>query len=106
METNHKIRQAVFGGCQGRYSTSSVIVKELLILKVSRKDFSENLNNRANIYLVAVNEADDPVGFVSCQGQTLLITKKKSSKSRKSMSPESRDRGIGKALFAALRRGY
>ena len=72
MESNHKIGQR-FRRCWTRFSVLSVTWKnELLILKRFKERFSENLNNRSSIYLVAVNEEDEPIGFISCHGQSLL----------------------------------
>ena len=103
METNHKIRQAVLADVDTVYSFISHLEERTFDFESFKERFSENLNNRANIYLVAVDEADDPVGFVSCHGQTLLHHEGKVFEIQEIyVARNHRDRGIGKALFAAL----
>lgn len=103
MESNHKIRQAVLADVDTVYSFISHLEERSFDFESFKERFSENLNNRANIYLVAADEADDPVGFVSCHGQTLLHHESKVFEIQEIyVARNHRDRGIGKALFAAL----
>ena len=94
--------------CFGRrveiiYSFISHLEERSFDFESFKERFSENLNNRANIYLVATDEADNPVGFVSCHGQSLLHHEGKVFEIQEIYVARNwRDRGIGKALLAAL----
>jgi PhnO protein len=103
METNHKIITAVLTDVGAIFNFISHLEERTFDFESFKERFSENLNNRANIYLVAVDEADDPVGFISCHGQSLLHHEGKVFEIQEIyVARNQRDRGIGKALFAAL----
>jgi (aminoalkyl)phosphonate N-acetyltransferase len=103
MEANHKIRTAASVDVDAIFNFISHLEERSFDFESFKERFSENLNNRANIYLVAVNEEDEPVGFISCHGQCLLHHEGKVFEIQEIyVARNYRDRGIGKALFAAL----
>lgn len=103
MESSHKIRQAVLGDADTVFSFISHLEERSFDFESFKERFSENLNNRSNIYLVAVNDEDEPIGFISCHGQSLLHHEGKVFEIQEMYVARNwRDRGIGKELFATL----
>jgi PhnO protein len=103
METNFKIRAATINDVDIVFCFISHLEERTFDIESFKERFSGNLNNRANIYLVAVDDADEPVGFISCHGQSLLHHEGKAFEIQEMyVARNYRDNGIGKALFAAL----
>jgi (aminoalkyl)phosphonate N-acetyltransferase len=67
--------------------------------------YKNNLSNNDIIYLVAVNEAGFPVGFISCHGQVLLHHLSKVFEIQELfVSKEHRNNNIGQLLIETLER--
>ncbi|HSZ33970.1 MAG TPA: GNAT family N-acetyltransferase [Puia sp.] len=103
MDSNHEIRSAVLSDAETIFNFVCHLEERNFDFESFKERFSENLNNRDNIYLVAVNEEDESIGFISCHGQSLLHHEGKVFEIQEMyVARNNRDRGIGKALFAAL----
>jgi PhnO protein len=103
METNFKIRTAALSDIDAIFNFISHMEEQTFDFESFKERFSENLNNRANIYLVAVSEEDEPIGFISCHGQSLLHHEGKVFEIQEMyVARNFRGRGIGKALFVAV----
>ncbi len=103
MEPDYKIRSASIDDVDTIFSFISHLEERSFDFETFKERFSENLNNKSNIYMVAVNEEDEPIGFISCHGQSLLHHEGKVFEIQEMyIARNYRDRGIGKALFAAL----
>ncbi len=103
METNHKIRSAVLTDVNSVYSFISHLEERSFDFENFKERFSGNLNERSNVYLVAVNEENEPIGFISCHGHNLLHHEGKVFEIQEIyVARNFRDQGIGKALFVAL----
>jgi (aminoalkyl)phosphonate N-acetyltransferase len=103
MEVSYKIRPASEDDLDAVFSFISHLEERRFDFENFKEKFSKNLNNRDIIYLVAVNEGDEAVGFISCYGQNLLHHEGKVFEIQEIyVSRNFRDHGIGKALFATL----
>lgn len=103
MEQNYKIRAAVSTDVETIFNFVCHLEERRFDFENFKERFSENLNSHSNIYLVAVNEEDEPTGFISCHGQSLLHHEGKVFEIQEIYVARNwRDRGIGKALFAAV----
>ena len=103
MEANFKIRTASIEDLDTIFSFISHLEEQNFDFEDFKSRFAENLDNRSIIYQVAVNEENEPIGFISCHGQSLLHHEGKVFEIQEVyVARNYRDRGIGKALFAAL----
>jgi (aminoalkyl)phosphonate N-acetyltransferase len=103
MEPNYKIRSALVPDADTVYSFISHLEERTFNFDRFKEKFSDNLANPDIIYLVSLNEQDEVTGFISCHGQTLLHHEGKVFEIQELyVARNYRDRGIGKALYAAL----
>jgi PhnO protein len=103
MEQNYKIRTASTDDVDSIFGFISHLEERSFAFESFKERFSENLNNRAVIYLIAVNEEDEALGFISCHGQSLLHHEGKVFEIQEMyVARNNRDKGVGKALFAAV----
>ena len=65
--------------------------------------FKHNLGRQENIYLVATTEGEDPIGFISVQGQSVLHQEGRIFEVQELYVARSwRGQGIGKLLIESL----
>lgn len=103
MEPNYKIRPAIVHDVDTVFSFISHLEERTFDFNRFKEKYSDNLGREEVIYLVAVNETDDVVGFISCHGQELLHHEGLVFEIQEMyIARNYRDNGIGKALFAAL----
>ena len=103
MEQNYRIRAASTEDTDTVFSFISHLEERSFDFNSFRERFAGNLEKKEVIYLVAVNEEDEAMGFVSCHGQSLLHHEGKVFEIQEMyVARNYRDRGIGKALFAAV----
>jgi PhnO protein len=103
MEQNYKVRAATIKDTDTIFSFISHLEERSFDFNSFRDRFSDNLEAKEIIYLVAVNEEDEAIGFVSCHGQSLLHHEEKVFEVHEMYVAKTyRDKGIGKALFAAV----
>lgn len=103
METNCKIRTAVLSDADTIFSFISHLEESSFDLPAFRQRFSDNLDNPLLIYLVAVDDADEVVGFISCHGQSLLHHEASVYEIQEHYVARNwRDKGIGRTLTEAL----
>jgi len=103
MEQNYKIRTADLSDVDSVYRFVSHLEERSFDFEKFKDRFSENLESDDIIYLVAENESRDVTGFISCQDQQVLHHEGKIFEIQELyVARNYRDRGIGKALFAAL----
>ena len=103
MEINYKIRAASIKDTDTIFSFISHLEERSFDFNSFRDRFSDNLEAKEIIYLVAVNEEDEAIGFISCHGQSLLHHEGKVFEVQEMYVAKTyRDKGIGKALFAAV----
>ena len=67
-----KIRAAAPDDVTDVYHLVCKLEELILDPDVFKKIYTHNLARNENIYLVAVNEQDEAIGFLSCHGQMLL----------------------------------
>src|SRR5450755_1983138 len=102
MDPIYKIRLAALSDVDSVFSFICHLEEQSFDFESFREKYSENLENPDLIYLVAANEQDEVIGFISCHGQTLLHHDGKVYEIQEMYVARSyRDKGIGKALFAA-----
>jgi (aminoalkyl)phosphonate N-acetyltransferase len=103
MEQNYKIRTATIDDIDTIFSFICHLEERSFAFESFKERFSENLNSRTIIYLVAANEEDELIGFISCHGQSLLHHEGKVFEIQEMyVARNYRDKGVGKALFAAV----
>ena len=103
MEQNYRIRAASIEDTDTVFSFISHLEERSFDFNSFRERFAGNLEKKEIIYLVAVNEEDEAIGFVGCHGQSLLHHEGKVFEVQEMyVARNYRDRGIGKALFAAV----
>jgi (aminoalkyl)phosphonate N-acetyltransferase len=103
MEQTIKIRNAGIADVDTIFSFICHLEETSFEFKSFKERFSENLENENCIYLCAVNNHDECIGFISCQGQTLLHHEGLVFEIQEMyVAKNFRDKGIGKLLFAAL----
>ncbi len=103
MEANYKIRSAVAHDVDTVFSFISHLEERTFDFNRFKEKYSDNLDREEVIYLVAVNETDEVIGFISCHGQELLHHEGQVFEIQEMyVARNYRDRGIGKALFAVL----
>jgi len=103
MEPNYKIRSAVAHDVDTIFSFVSHLEERSFDFNRFKEKYSDNLSREEVIYLVAVNEMDEVVGFISCHGQELLHHEAQVFEIQEMyVARNYRDKGIGKALYAAL----
>jgi PhnO protein len=103
MEQNFKIRAASFVDVDSIFSFISHLEERTFDFNRFKEKYSDNLGREEVIYLVAVNETDEVIGFISCHGQELLHHEGQVFEIQEMyVARNYRDKGIGKALFAAL----
>ncbi len=103
MEQNYKIRAAAAHDLDTVFSFISHLEERSFDFNRFKEKYSDNLSREEVIYLVAVNEMDEVVGFISCHGQELLHHEAQVFEIQEMyVARNYRDKGIGKALYAAL----
>jgi (aminoalkyl)phosphonate N-acetyltransferase len=103
MEQNFKIRGASTGDVDTIFSFISHLEERSFDFNRFKEKFRDNLDNPKIIYLVSVNDQDEVTGFISCHSQDLLHHEEKVFEIQEMyVARNYRDRGIGKALYAAL----
>jgi (aminoalkyl)phosphonate N-acetyltransferase len=103
MEQSFKIIAAAPSDIDSIFSFISHLEERSFDFEKFKERYSDNLDDPDLIYLVAANEHDEVIGFISCHGQNLLHHEGKVFEIQEMyVARNYRDRGIGKALFAAL----
>lgn len=103
MEQNSKIRPTLASDVDIIFSYISHLEEKTFDFKSFRERFMDNIEDPDLIYLVAENESGEVTGFVSCHGQRLLHLERMVFEIQEIyVARYYRDRGIGKALMAAL----
>jgi PhnO protein len=103
MEQNYKIRVASFVDVDSIFSFISHLEERTFDFNRFKDKYGDNLGREEVIYLVAVNETDEVIGFISCHGQELLHHDGQVFEIQEIyVARNYRDKGIGKALFTAL----
>jgi PhnO protein len=103
MDQSHKIRPAVLSDVDIIYKFICHLEEQSFDLESFNEKFADNLENPDLIYLVAVNEEDDAIGFISCHGQSLLHHEGKVFEIQEMyVGKNYRGKGVGKALFIEL----
>jgi PhnO protein len=68
-----------------------------------KKIYLENISNENNIYLVAVDESEEAIGFISCHGQDLLHHGGMTFEIQELyVDRQYRERGVAHSLIKAL----
>lgn len=103
MEQTIKIRSALIADLDNVFAFISHLEETTFEFKAFNERFMLNIENENCIYLVAANEYDEAIGFISCQGQYLLHHEGLVFEIQEMyVARNFRDKGIGKLLFAAL----
>ena len=103
MEQNYKIRPALAHDVDTVFSFISHLEERNFYFNRFKEKFNDNLDKEDVIYMVAVNDTDEVIGFISCHSQSLLHHEGKVFEIQELyVARNYRDRGIGKALYAAL----
>jgi PhnO protein len=103
MEQIFKIRAASFVDVDIIFSFIGHLEERSFDFDRFKEKYSDNLGRKEVIYLVAVNETDEIIGFISCHGQELLHHEGQVFEIQEMyVARNYRDKGIGKALFTAL----
>jgi PhnO protein len=103
MEQSIKIRNASLKDVEVIFLYISHLEEMSFNFEDFKVRYAENIGNPDILYLVGVNENDKPLGFVSCYGQSLLHHEGKIFEIQEMyVAKNSRDLGIGRALYAAL----
>jgi PhnO protein len=103
MEQSIKIRNASLKDAEVIFLFISHLEEMSFNLEDFKVRYAENIDNPDILYLVGVNENDKPLGFLSCHGQSLLHHEGMVFEIQEMyVAKNSRDQGIGKALYAAL----
>jgi (aminoalkyl)phosphonate N-acetyltransferase len=103
MEQNLKIRNAKLQDLETVFNFISHLEEKTFDLESFTERFKENIEKPDILYLVAVNEEDDTVGFVSCHGQSPLRYEGMSFEIQEMyVSKSYRGKGIERLLFASL----
>ncbi len=103
MEQTIKIRGAAPDDLDNVFAFISHLEETTFDFKTFKERFVLNLENKHCIYLVAANEYDEAIGFISCKGQYLLHHEGLVFEIQEMyVARNFRDKGIGKMMFAAL----
>jgi (aminoalkyl)phosphonate N-acetyltransferase len=103
MEQNFKIRPAVISDAEIVFNFISHLEERSFDFGQFKEKFQENISRPDIVYLVAVDQTDEPIGFISCHGQRLLHHPGWVYEIQEMYVGRSfRNRGIGKSLFMAL----
>jgi len=103
MEQNFKIRIANQQDLETVFNFISHLEEKTFDLDSFTERFKENIEKPHILYLVAVNEGDEAVGFVSCHGQSPLRYEGKSFEIQEMyISKNCRGKGIERLLFTSL----
>ena len=103
MEANYKIRPATLADQETIYHFICHL-EEISFERESFMDrFKHNLGRQENIYLVATNEVEEPIGFISAQGQSVLHQEGRIFEIQELYVARNwRGLGIGKLLIESL----
>jgi ribosomal protein S18 acetylase RimI-like enzyme len=103
MNQNYKIRKAVMADLEPIFKFISHLEERTFDLASFTGRFKENIEKPDILYLVAVNEEDVAIGFVSCHGQSPLRYEGMSFEIQEMyISKSCRGKGIEGLLFASL----
>jgi (aminoalkyl)phosphonate N-acetyltransferase len=103
MEQAVKIRKAGIGDLDTVYSFICHLEENSFDSGKFSKRYSENLENDNCIYLVAVNDSGDCIGFISCHEQKLLHHETPVFEIQEMyVAKNQRNTGIGKTLISVL----
>src|ERR1700676_4625898 len=103
MEQNYQIRSANLSDLDTILGFISHLEERSFVFDSFKERYSENLDNPHALFLSVVNEEDEAIGFISCHGQSLLHHEGKVFEIQEMYVARTyRNKGIGKALFAAV----
>lgn len=103
MTTNISIRSALPQDVRSIHAFINELEECAFDFDLFEKYYHQNITNADNIYLVAVNEQNEVVGYLSCHGQLLLHHLGKVFEIQEMFVMEAyRGRGIGALLISAL----
>ena len=103
MEQNFNIRPAVLSDAETVFNFISHLEERSFDFGQFKEKFQENISRPDIVYLVAVDQTDEPIAFISCHGQRLLHHHGWVYEIQEMYVGRSfRNRGIGKSLFMAL----
>jgi len=103
MQQAKKIREADLKDVDTIFSFICHLEETSFGFQTFKDRFTKNLDDERCIYLVAVNDFDEVIGFISCQGQALLHHEGNVYEIQETyVSKNHRGKGIAKSLFTAL----
>lgn len=103
MEQNINIRNAKPQDLDHVFNFVSHLEERTFDLESFSERFKENIEKPDILYLVAVNDDDEAIGFVSCHGQSPLRYEGMSFEIQEMyISKSYRGKGIERLLFASL----
>jgi (aminoalkyl)phosphonate N-acetyltransferase len=103
MEKNYSIRNAKPTDADTIFRFISHLEEQSFDPLSFKERYADKLQNSDVFYLVAAGEQDEPIGFLSCHGQSLLHHEGEVFEIQEMyVAKNYRGRGIGKALFQAL----
>jgi (aminoalkyl)phosphonate N-acetyltransferase len=103
MEKNYSIRNAEPADVDMIFRFISHLEEQSFDPVGFKQRYADNLKNSDVIYLVAADDQDEPIGFLSCHGQSLLHHEGKVFEIQEMyVAKNFRGHGVGKALFQAL----
>lgn len=103
MEQIHTIRSAAISDAETVYNFISHLEERTFDLEKFNERFKENISKSGVIYLVAVNDEDDPIGFISGHGQHVLHHEGWVYEIQELyVARNFRNKGIAKSLIRAL----
>ena len=103
MQQAKKIREANLKDVDTIFSFICHLEETSFGFEAFKERFTSNLDNQYCIYLVAVNDFDEPIGFISCQGQALLHHEGDVYEIQETyVAKNHRGKGIARSLLVAL----
>jgi len=101
--SNIRIRPVTVSDARTVWALLCLLEEQEFDYNLCEQLLTQNLQQLNNIYLLAVDEQDNALGYISCHGQILLHHMGMVYEIQELVvAPEARGLGIGKQLIAAL----